>query len=161
VTAQNIAALDKVRAAFMKIADDKTAQKQIQELAATMAPSAVLNAYLGFVLAMQASTIFNPIKKLGRFLTATKKIDTAAKKEPLNLEIRFIRYILQSNPPAMIGYNQYLKADLAVIVEQLSKGAYTEDLEAWVQPIINEVYPSQYLSSEQKTQLDALKVHTE
>jgi uncharacterized protein YfkK (UPF0435 family) len=48
-----------------------------------------------------------------------KKISKAVNAMPNNIEIRFLRYSIQSNTPAFLGYSKNLKEDRNVMVSAL------------------------------------------
>jgi hypothetical protein len=53
-------------------------------------------------------------------------IKKAIARDPLNLEMRFIRYSIQSNLPAFLGYRDELDTDKQFL---LDKTRYSKDLE--------------------------------
>ncbi|MGZ5264665.1 MAG: hypothetical protein ACXWBY_04930 [Kaistella sp.] len=77
-----------------------------------------------FFLAKHA---MNPLSKYSYFNKGKKALDDAVKKDPKNLEIRFMRYISQEQTPAFLGYNKDLKMDKAFILAEYRKSK-DEDL---------------------------------
>jgi hypothetical protein len=63
---------------------------------------------------------FSPIAKLNTFNSGKKKLDKAALEDPTNIEIRYIRYAIQSNAPSFLGYNKSIKEDRELIFKNLS-----------------------------------------
>ncbi len=63
---------------------------------------------------------FSPIAKLNTFNSGKKKLEQAAVADPDNIEIRYIRYAIQSNAPAFLGYSKNVKSDREFILKNLS-----------------------------------------
>lgn len=53
----------------------------------------------------------NPIHKFSRFKKGRSLIEAAVKKEPDNLEIRFLRFAIQTNIPAFLNYKDHITKD--------------------------------------------------
>lgn len=73
--------------------------------------SPLLICYKGVSEMMQAKYGFNPISKFRRFKKGKKLIEEAVKKEANNLEIRFLRFVIQTNLPALLKYNNNVYED--------------------------------------------------
>jgi len=72
-------------------------------------------AYLGGLQTIWANHVFSPISKLNTFKEGTKNIESAIKKEPNNVELRFIRLSIQKNISAFLGYKSNIKEDTQFI----------------------------------------------
>lgn len=77
----------------------------------------VLICYKGANEMIQAKYSFNPITKLNKVNKGRSLIQQAFKRDTLNLEIRFIRYSIQSNLPTFLGYHQELGADKKFLLD--------------------------------------------
>ena len=84
-------------------------QLMLQADSATAAP--VLICYKGANEMIQAKYTLNPVNKLEKFKQGKDLIKTAFSQDTLNLEMRFIRYSIQSNLPAFLGYHDDLGKD--------------------------------------------------
>src|SRR5690606_31524269 len=114
----NATGLDVVRANYNKLVSDKDlCKKMISELAETKDNSATHLAYLGGLQTIWANHVFNPISKLNTFKEGKKNIDQAIKKEPDNVELRFIRLSVQKNAPSFLGYKSNRNEDAKFIKE--------------------------------------------
>lgn len=114
----NATGLDVVRANYNKLVSDKDlCKKMISELAETKDNSATHLAYLGGLQTIWANHVFNPISKLNTFKEGKKNIDQAIKKEPDNVELRFIRLSVQKNAPSFLGYKSNIIKDTEFIRE--------------------------------------------
>ena len=76
-----------------------------------------------FFLAKHA---MNPLNKYSYFKKGRNSLENAVKKDPKNLEIRFMRYISQSESPAFLGYNKDLYADKNFILSEYRKSTDLE-----------------------------------
>ncbi|TXF79139.1 hypothetical protein [Chryseobacterium sp.] len=63
----------------------------------------------------------NPISKYAYFNKGKKALNNAVIKDPVNLEIRFMRYLSQESSPALLGYKTNLAADKKFILLEVKK----------------------------------------
>ena len=70
---------------------------------------------------LQAKHTFNPYKKLAYFNTGKTWLEGAVKKDPENIEIRFMRFCIQTNTPFFLGYNNETIADKNMILKHFGK----------------------------------------
>lgn len=114
----NATGLDVVRANYNKLVSDKElCEKIIAELTETKNNSATHMAYLGGLQTIWANHVFSPISKLNTFKEGKKNIEQAIKKEPDNVELRFIRLSVQKNAPSFLGYKSNINEDAEFIKE--------------------------------------------
>ncbi|WP_162989979.1 hypothetical protein [Chryseobacterium sp. 6424] len=76
-----------------------------------------------FMLAKHSS---NPMRQFSYFKKGRTALDNAAKKEPANLEIRFLRFMTQERAPGFLGYNKDLKSDKAFMLAEYKKSTDQE-----------------------------------
>ncbi|WP_316836547.1 hypothetical protein [Pedobacter nutrimenti] len=79
----------------------------------------VLICYKGVAEMMQAKYGFNPVNKFRRFKRGKNLIEEAIKKEPDNPEIRFLRFIIQTNLPAFLNYSEHINEDKKYLLSNL------------------------------------------
>lgn len=110
--------LNEVRAEYNTLVTNKRlCERMIAELAETKNISATHLAYLGALQTIWANHVFNPMGKLSTFNVGKKNIELAVKKEPRNVELRFIRLSVQKNAPSFLGYNSNIQEDTEFIVK--------------------------------------------
>lgn len=110
--------LNEVRSSYSKaVLDKKLCEKMIEELELSKQKSAIALAYLGAYQTIWANHVFNPSSKLQTFNKGKKNIELAVKNAPDNIEIRYIRFSVQKNAPAFLGYNNHLKEDKDFLVK--------------------------------------------
>lgn len=144
--------IEKVKTLFQTAARDKIAAEQLLNLLAPVNESSapLLIGYKGAAEMMQAKYAFNPLNKLKRFNAGKQLIEKAVKKAPENVEIRFIRFAIQTNLPAFLNYNddiqkdkQYLLSNVKTIKDKTLKHNIVKYLSA-----------SRYCSAEEKKGLE-------
>lgn len=93
------------------VQDKNLCKRMIEELEQSKEKSAVYLAYLGGYQTIWAHHVFSPMSKFSTFKKGKKNIELAISKEPENVEIRYIRFMVQKNAPSFLGYNGNLKED--------------------------------------------------
>lgn len=82
---------------------------------------AVLLAYKGASIAMQAKFEANRKTKKTLFIDGVTLLENAVVSSPNNIEIRLIRLIMQENTPKILKYKSNITADKQLIVSQYAK----------------------------------------
>lgn len=76
----------------------------------------LLSGYQGLCYMIRANYVWNPYNKLGFFNKGKEMLNEAISKDPANLELRFLRYCVQTNAPSFLGYNNKIVEDKKVIL---------------------------------------------
>lgn len=106
----------------------------------------VLLCYKGVAEMMGAKYASNPVTKLSRFKKGRSFIEKAAVKSPDNLEIRFLRFAIQTNLPSFLGYNDDITNDKEHLLAHISKSADAE----LKKNILKYLSSSKYCTDEEK-----------
>lgn len=140
--------IQEIKHLFQASAKSKASANQLLKLLSTVdeSSSPLLISYKGAAEMMQAKYVFSPISKLKRFNTGKNLIETAVKKAPDNLEIRFLRFAIQTNLPAFLGYNEHIPLDKKYILANLKT---TKD-KTLKQNIEKYLSTSKYCTAEEK-----------
>lgn len=77
--------------------------------------------YIGVSEMMGAKYVVSPIAKLNRFKKGKMMIEKAVEKAPEDLEIRFLRFSVQTNLPSFLGYDSDIHTDKKVLLEKLDE----------------------------------------
>jgi hypothetical protein len=109
--------------------DDCNALTLARKFDKTPPGSALLMGYHGASLAAAPVCINNPVKKLSYFKKGRQLLDEAVKKDPGNIEIRFLRFATQNNAPGFLGYNDNLDDDKTFIIKNIRKISVIRDKE--------------------------------
>lgn len=111
-------AVEDVRSNYSKVVSNRAlCERMIGELMESKNNSATHLGYLGGLQTIWANHVFSPISKLKTFREGKKNIEKAIKKEPENVELRFIRLSVQKNAPSFLGYKSNINEDSAFIKE--------------------------------------------
>ena len=69
---------------------------------------------------IESKYLINPLKKVKVFKENTKRLDSLLVIYPKILEIRFLRYSIQSNAPKILGYTNFVSEDYEFIMKNIS-----------------------------------------
>lgn len=69
-------------------------------------------AYLAAAEAMLAEVVFNPYSKYRHFSNGTEQLDALIKQNQQNIEMRFLRMMIQIEAPSFLGYKNEINEDL-------------------------------------------------
>lgn len=69
---------------------------------------------------MMANYVFNPFSKLSYFNKGKKMLHNAILADAQNIELRFIRFGVQTNAPAFLGYKNYVEKDKLFLKQSLN-----------------------------------------
>lgn len=82
--------------------------------------SAVMLAFQSMALMFDARDSYNPYTKMSSFNKGKEMLENAVKKDANNVEVRFLRFCVQSNAPFFLGYSGNIDGDKAVILNNWS-----------------------------------------
>ena len=104
------------RSAFYQaMQQDKKELVNDQLRSLSKAPAGVRQAFEGALTMKKAGLGGAPGQKLKLFKTGHKELEAAIKKEPCNVEFRFLRLLIQENAPGILGYKDNLTEDSEMI----------------------------------------------
>ena len=131
--AQQTIDMSKIRSLYQRAAEVKQDALQLNQLLLPVESDAapVMLCYKGAGEMMQAKYTFNPIVKLEKLNNGKALIKKAFCRDTLNLEMRFIRFSIQSNLPAFLGYHDELEYDKHFMLSN-TKGSKDEELKAMI-----------------------------
>ena len=73
--------------------------------------SPILMGYKACGTMMMAKHVTNPFSKLSHFRKGKKMLETVIAVNDKVVELRFLRYSIQTNAPAFLGYNNHIAED--------------------------------------------------
>ena len=102
-----------VRDLFYQAATDKSAAEKFARVMSVVDnnSSPVLLCYKGVAEMIQAKHVFSPFSKLNKFKNGKLMIETSISRDPEGLELRFLRFSIQSNLPGFLGYDKAIEGD--------------------------------------------------
>lgn len=80
---------------------------------------AILIGYKGAVIAIRAKYNSNPIKKYSYCKDGLYQLAIAIEKAPLDIELRYLRLIIESNIPSFLGMNCNMEEDKKVVLKTI------------------------------------------
>lgn len=117
-----------LRDLFYEASDDGDASDKLFEKMKSVNENslAVHIGFKGMSYLIQAKHSYNPYTKLSYFYEGRDLLESAIKKSPTNIELRFFRYIIQGNTPSFLGYQGNLKEDKALMIRDLPTSGDTD-----------------------------------
>lgn len=103
-------------------------------------------AYFGALEALKAKDSWNPYNKIKFLNLSNKTILQAVNASPNDMEIRFVRFSVQTNLPHFLGLNKDLDSDKNQILHQLKQKNYGLADKVFVQSIIKFMLDSKQCS---------------
>ena len=80
---------------------------------------AIFYGYQGAVTALKAKYSSNPLKKYNFCKAGLYTISNAIAKSPADLELRYLRLVIESNIPSFLGMNCNIKEDKNIIINKI------------------------------------------
>ena len=112
---------DEIRSKFkLAVVNAEVTETLSTQLRRIPNPDAITLAYIASLDALKAKHNWNPAVKIEFMDSFEKKINKAVNTMPNNIEIRFLRYSIQSNTPLFLGYSKNLKEDRNAMVSAFS-----------------------------------------
>lgn len=86
----------------------------------------VVVAYIGALNGLKAKYSWNPYSKIKFINSAEDAFEQAVKNDPHNVEIRFLRFSVETNVPGFLHMDKNMDADKNEIVQQLQAKNYPD-----------------------------------
>ena len=109
--------IDEIRNNFLAVKTIKEADNYILVLENSKLKEA--NAYKAAMLLMKAKFAFFPFNKWSYFKSGSELLDNSIKKDPKNIETRYIRFLFQSEIPKFLGYHKNIEEDYNLIITNI------------------------------------------
>lgn len=123
LSAHSTPALEEVRTTYQKAASSEKSCKELIHLLNpyTEMNNTLLSGYKGSATMMMAKYVFSPVSKLNYFNKGKKILENAIEKDKKNVELRFLRYSIQTNIPFFLGYKGNIETDKNFLVASITK----------------------------------------
>lgn len=79
----------------------------------------ILMGYKACGIMMMAKHVPNPFSKLSHFRKGKKMLETVIAVNDKVVELRFLRYCIQTNAPAFLGYNNHIAEDKMFLEKEI------------------------------------------
>jgi len=115
--------VETVRNLFYEASVNKSAAAKFQKALSVVDKnsSPVLLCYKGVAEMMQAKHVFSPFNKLAKFKNGKSMIEESISRDPDDLELRFLRFSIQSNLPAFLNYDSQIPGDKKKLINGYSR----------------------------------------
>ncbi len=147
-------AVDEVRNQFPEISSEEQADTFIQQLTNDISEEA--KGYIAAMNFMKSRFVKNPFTKLKYFKIGKKELDAVILKNPKNIEMRYIRYLMQKQIPDFLGYNENIEEDFSLIVNKIVESDYSNTFKL---KIINNMLLVSNLTDSEKEILTKLETN--
>ncbi len=104
---------EEIRSLYQKAAKEKVFCEQLIAITGSFDEqnNRLMAGYKACGMMIMSRYIFNPFSKLSNFLKGKELLEKCISKDPSNIELRFLRFTIQAEAPAFLGYNGQLATD--------------------------------------------------
>lgn len=81
--------------------------------------NALLAGYKACATMIMANYVSNPYSKLSNFREGKNLLEKCIKTDNENIELRFLRFSVQSKAPSFLGYNSSIKSDKKFLINSI------------------------------------------
>jgi hypothetical protein len=122
--------LEEIRDFYYKVGLEKAEIEDFECLLnkKTNIPLPELEGYRAVICFLKAKRLYNPYKKYEAFSEGKKKLEFIIKKYPNNIELHFLRLMIQDNLPSFLGYSDQIEKDKIFIKKSIKKLKRDSDL---------------------------------
>ncbi len=145
--------ISQLRSSFFESSDDKAIGRFYKLTSDIDNSDPLMSAYKGASTAMYAQVVNSPIDKLKHFYDGRDLLENAVKVDSRNVEIRFLRFALQSKAPFFVGYKSKIREDVAMIVLAFETKTINAKSDFW-KKAANFMFESGKMTQAQKTIVD-------
>ncbi|RXP61930.1 hypothetical protein EC396_03735 [Lutibacter sp. HS1-25] len=144
--------LDAVRKEFPNITSEAQADDFIAGL--SNSNTAEAKGYIAAMNFMKSRFVGFPFTKLKYFKLGKNQLDEVIANNPKNLEMRYIRYLMQKQIPDFLGYHQNIDEDFKAIIAGFKKYDLATSLKI---KIVSNMLLVDNLTETEKSELNKLK----
>ena len=117
----NLYAQNEMRLLYQKAATEEASCKKLLHLLRPFNENnnALLAGYKASGTMMMAKYVFSPLRKLSFFSKGKKLMEKAIEKDKENIELRFLRFMVQTNAPSFLGYRSAIQEDKLFLIQSI------------------------------------------
>ncbi len=143
--------LNTIREQYKSAATNEGACKNMISISEkySVAENSTLVAYNACATMMMANYVYNPFSKLSYFNEGKKLLEQCITVDSANIEIRYLRFTIQTKAPSFLGYNSSIEKDKLFLRREISN---VKDLQL-KQMIISFLKSSEHLTLIEKQNL--------
>jgi hypothetical protein len=107
---------------YESVENSKVAKQYLLELNELKSEkNPLVNGYFAATCMVMADHVFNPYSKFKYFIDGKNHLEITIKQFPDNLELRLIRFAIQTNAPAFLGYTKEIQTDKDYLIKNFAK----------------------------------------
>lgn len=146
--------IDHVRKLYLDAGDDRNKTIEFRNFFDQSYPEdkAIFIAYHGTALTMMADLVKGNMNKYKVFVEGRDLLEKAILKNPESIEIRYLRFAIQTNIPRILGYNN-IKEDTNYLVENINNLSTINNKE------LHDVIVSTLLNNKKLSESEKLRVN--
>ncbi len=109
---------EEVRTLYKQAASEEKSCKKLITLLSAYTPQndPLLSGYKACATMMMAKYTFNPMNKWANFSEGKKLLEDAIAADRQNIELRFLRFSVQTQAPSFLGYNDAIANDKSILL---------------------------------------------
>ncbi len=107
--------LSEARQLYLRSAEEEAAAEELLQFAEAKQDKPLFLGYKAAAEMMLAKHVINPLSKMSHFNRGKKAIAKAIEAKPSSLELRFLRFSVQSETPDFLGYKDNLEEDKKIL----------------------------------------------
>ena len=108
--------LNQIRQVYKNAGQDEDKNEELIKLSKSC-DNTTITGYYASGIAIRAKYLYNPFSKLDHFRKGTALLDKTIESDKLNIELRFMRFCIQTVSPSFLGYNKEIQSDIELIVK--------------------------------------------
>jgi hypothetical protein len=115
--------ITELRALYYSAPADRAAANRFFSIMESLPVQAdpLLTCYKGMAWLLKANFSINPYNKWTYFNKGKELLEAALKRDPGNVEIRFMRFCVQTNVPSFLNYNSQINTDRTMVLKAWPK----------------------------------------
>lgn len=128
--------INQIRSAFFTL---ETNEEAITSFIAQCEESSCKEAsfYHAVAVMRMAEYAYWPNQKYKYFTQGRDQLESLVKQNPQNLELRFLRYLVQTEVPAFLGYTENRAEDLKFVKDNINQSNYPDELKENISITLN------------------------
>jgi hypothetical protein len=113
--------LDRIRSLYYHAVDSEDSCQCLIHLLDTYQPKIdpLLTGYKAAGYMVMANHLFNPVKKLSFFKRGRVLLENAVAADTSDIELRLIRYSIQTHCPSFLGYKRNIQEDRGILLQYI------------------------------------------
>ena len=121
--------LNEIRTLYKESVNSKKACEKLIEISVSdETNSSLISGYKGCATIIMAKYFSNPFTKMSHFKNGKNILEKAIGADENNIELRFLRFTVQTSTPAFLGYNHNLEMDKAAVNINVFRNRYKINL---------------------------------